>query len=64
MRSFPRYNFDSARRPQTACRKAGVLQQMLVDLTAQLDAERARRIKTEHLLQQLLQPKAGAEANS
>ena len=38
---------------------ADVLQQMVLDLIAQLDAERARRIKTEHLLQQLLQAKSG-----
>jgi transposase len=36
-----------------------VLQQMVLDLIAQLDAEQARRIKTEHLLQQLLQAKSG-----
>jgi transposase len=38
---------------------ADVLQQMVLDLIAQLDAEQARRIKTEHLLQQLLQAKSG-----
>ncbi len=43
---------------------ADVLQQMVLDLIAQLDTEQARRIKTEHLLQQLLQAKAGAEASS
>src|ERR1035437_7465596 len=32
---------------------------MVLDLIAQLDAEQARRIKTEHLLQQLLQAKSG-----
>jgi len=32
---------------------------MVLDLIAQLDAEQARRIKTEHLLQQLLQARSG-----
>lgn len=39
--------------------KADVLQQIVLHLIAQLDAEQARRIKTEHLLQQLLQAKNG-----
>ena len=35
---------------------------MLVDLTAQLDAEQSRRIKTEHLLEQLLLAKSGRKS--
>ena len=40
-----------------------VLQQMVLDLIAQPDAEQARRIKTENLLRQLLAPEADAAAN-
>src|SRR3954447_6976552 len=36
-----------------------VLQQMVLDLIAQLDASEARRIKTENLLRQLLAAKSG-----
>jgi transposase len=36
-----------------------VLQQMVLDLIAQLDAEQSRRIKTENLLRQLLAAKSG-----
>lgn len=36
-----------------------VLQQMVLDLIAQLDAEQARRIKTENLLRQLLAARSG-----
>ena len=35
---------------------------MVLDLIAQLDAEQARRIKTEHLLQQLLRAKSGRKS--
>ena len=38
---------------------ADVLQQMVVDLIAQLDASEARRMKTENLLRQLLAAKSG-----
>lgn len=38
---------------------AGTLRQIVLDLIAQLDASEARRIKTEHLLRQLLQAKTG-----
>jgi transposase len=38
---------------------AEVLQQMVLDLIAQLDAEQARRIKTENLLRQLLAARSG-----
>jgi hypothetical protein len=38
---------------------ADVLQQMVLDLIAQLDAEQARRIKTENLLRQLLAARSG-----
>jgi transposase len=38
---------------------AEVLQQMVLDLIAQLDAEQARREKTENLLRQLLAAKSG-----
>jgi transposase len=41
---------------------ASVLRQIVLDLIAQLDAEQARRIKTEHLLQQLLQAKSGRKS--
>jgi len=36
-----------------------LLQQMVLDLIAQLDAEQLRRIKTERLLQQLLEARSG-----
>ena len=38
---------------------ADVLQQMVLDLIAQLEAEQARRIKTENLLRQLLAARSG-----
>ncbi len=38
---------------------ADLLQQMVLDLIAQLDAEKARRIKTENLLRQLLAARSG-----
>jgi hypothetical protein len=38
---------------------AEVLQQMVLDLIAQLDAEQARRIKTENMLRQLLAARSG-----
>jgi hypothetical protein len=38
---------------------ANVLQQMVLDLVAQLDTEQARRIKVERLLRQLLEAKSG-----
>jgi transposase len=41
---------------------ASVLRQIVLDLSAQLDASEARRIKTEHLLQQLLQAKSGRKS--
>jgi transposase len=40
-------------------KSAEVLQQMVLDLIAQLDAEQARRIKTENLLKQLLAARSG-----
>jgi transposase len=40
-------------------KSAEVLQQMVLDLIAQLDAEHARRIKTENLLRQLLAARSG-----
>ena len=40
-------------------RSADVLQQMVLDLIAQLDASEARRIKTENLLRQLLAARSG-----
>ena len=40
---------------------ADVLQQMVLDLIAQLDASEARRIKTENLLRQLLAARSGSE---
>jgi transposase len=40
-------------------KSAEVLQQMVLDLIAQLDAEQARRIKTENLLRQLLAARSG-----
>jgi transposase len=39
-----------------------ILKQMLIDLTSQLDSEQARRIKTEHLLRQLLQARTGTRS--
>ncbi len=36
---------------------------MVLDLIAQLDAEQARRIKTENLLRQLLAARSGSAAN-
>ncbi len=38
---------------------ADVLQQMVLDLIAQLESEQARREKTEHLLRQLLAARSG-----
>ena len=38
---------------------ADALQQMVLDLIAQLDAEQARRIKTENLLRQVLAARSG-----
>jgi transposase len=46
---------DRKQLPQSA----DVLQQMVLDLIAQLDAEHARRIKTENLLRQLLAARSG-----
>jgi transposase len=46
---------DRKQLPQSA----EVLQQMVLDLIAQLDAEQARRIKTENLLRQLLATRSG-----
>jgi len=46
---------DRKQLPQSA----DVLQQMVLDLIAQLDAEQARRIKTENLLRQLLAARSG-----
>jgi transposase len=46
---------DRKQLPQSA----EVLQQMVLDLIAQLDAEQARRIKTENLLRQLLAARSG-----
>ena len=40
-------------------KSAEVLQQMVLDLIAQLDAEQARWIKTENLLRQLLAARSG-----
>lgn len=41
---------------------ASILQQIVLDLAAQLDASEARRIKTEHVLQQLLAAKSGRKS--
>ena len=49
---------DRKQLPQSA----DVLQQMVLDLIAQLDAEQARRIKTENLLRQLLAARSGRRA--
>jgi transposase len=46
---------DRKQLPQSA----DVLQKMVLDLIAQLDAEQARRIKTENLLRQLLAARSG-----
>ena len=46
---------DRKQLPQSA----DVLQQMVLDLIAKLDAEQARRIKTENLLRQLLAARSG-----
>ena len=46
---------DRKQLPQSA----EVLQQMVLDLIAQLDASEARRIKTENLLRQLLAARSG-----
>ena len=46
---------DRKQLPQSA----DVLQQMVLDLIAQLDASEARRIKTENLLRQLLAARNG-----
>ena len=46
---------DRKQLPQSA----DVLQQMVLDLIAQLDASEARRIKTENLLRQLLAARSG-----
>jgi transposase len=40
-------------------KSADVLQQMVLDLIAQLDASEARRVKTENLLRQLLAARSG-----
>jgi transposase len=48
-------SIDRKQLPQSA----DVLQQMVLDLIAQLDAEQARRIKTENLLRQLLAARSG-----
>jgi transposase len=45
--------------PHQLPQDADVLRRMVLDLIAQLDAERARRIKTENLLRQLLAAKSG-----
>ena len=50
---------DRKQLPQSA----DVLQQMVLDLIAQLDAEQSRRIKTENLLRQLLAARSGDAAN-
>ncbi|HWH59248.1 MAG TPA: IS66 family transposase [Terriglobales bacterium] len=41
---------------------ADVLQQMVLDLVAQLDTEQSRRIKVERLLRQLLEAKSGRKS--
>jgi transposase len=46
---------DRKQLPQSA----DVLQQMVLDLIAQLKSEKARREKTEHLLRQLLEARSG-----
>jgi transposase len=48
-------SIDRKQLPQSA----DVLQQMVLDLIAQLDASEARRIKTENLLRQLLAARSG-----
>src|SRR3954447_17718509 len=50
-----RVPIDRKQLPQSA----DVLQQMVLDLIAQLDASEARRIKTENLLRQLLAARSG-----
>lgn len=45
--------------PKQLPESADVLQQMVLDLIAQLDASEARRIKTENLLRQLLAARSG-----
>ena len=49
---------DSQQLPEDA----SLLRQMVIDLIAQLDVEQARRIKTERLLQQLLEAKGGRKS--
>jgi hypothetical protein len=41
---------------------ASVLRHMMLDLIAQLDVEQARRIKTERVLQQLLEARGGRKS--
>ena len=55
-----RYLVFSADRSANNCQNdAAILRQMVLDLIAQLDAEQARRIKTENLLRQLLAARSG-----
>jgi hypothetical protein len=39
-----------------------VLQQMVLDLVAQLDTEQSRRLKVERLLRQLLEARSGRKS--
>lgn len=48
--------------PQQLPDDAGILRQMVLDLVAQLDREQTRRVKTEHLLQQLLAARHGRKS--
>lgn len=48
--------------PKSLPQDPEILKQMLVDLTTQLDSEQSRRIKTEHLLRQLLTAKSGTRS--
>jgi hypothetical protein len=56
-KTFQAIMFSSADRRKQLPDNPQVLQQMVLDLIAQLDAEQARRIKTENLLRQLLAAK-------
>ena len=48
--------------PQQLPKDASLLQQMVLDLVAQLDTEQSRRIKVERLLRQLLEARSGRKS--
>jgi transposase len=48
--------------PQQLPKDANLLQQMVLDLVAQLDTEQSRRIKVERLLRQLLEARSGRKS--